>query len=1005
MATDAQRVEKYASWLVANKHRQDSEEFQTVAAAYKELRTGSSMPAATTGVPSKQNPAATDFGDIARGLWQGASFGFGDEISAMAKAGIGAATTGADYSRLYEENLEYERKALADFHKNNPVAAIATEIVGSMVTGGVVGGKLGVTRALAAKAAAAKAAGSGAVVANAVGTGVGLGAIGGGVYGAGTAEEGERLAGAAQGAAFGAGGGAIGGALGGTLGPKMMEMKAVKMANVVSKRAAKKMKDLGINRQEAVRRALEETGNQPEPFYAQLRKMGHSEKSAVDVSMEYWKNPAYVDKAAEYFKRKVIDSKYVAKPMEWFDNAVGRSLATQLEKIHPLLGGNLRRMEMYKHVMIGDQSTRVAMWRNGYKALDKKTRLKIDTMLMSGDRVGARAEMAKFANDTTVNKAIQKVAKRAQIDDAGNLLEEFDNRVVPMLDEYSNMLSFSKDRSAGSSFIELPDYFPRVIADEDGFRKSKWGVALRKANFDDLVKQKASDLKRPLTNAEKDDIMLKLLTKPEVKPITPKSRHELQRVIPKLDEEMAQYYMGADDALEAYIHNTTEVLAHRQFLGMSKVGSKYMNMASSVEGTSSMLNDMVSQGTLTFDEAERAMTLIQSRMGNGATNMAKILQQSKNFFYATTIANPYSAATQLGDTALSGALNGILNSVHSAGQVLAKGNRLPQLDASDLFDLVRHQEELITTNGFNRALTGLFKWSGFASVDKFGKNVNIRSTLNRAIKLAGREADVLEDPTKAIIKLRKEFGNSLFNDNEWADVARELVELGKQGGYAKAPSDNIKFMVWNRLSEAQPLSLSEMPKWYLDHPNGRVWYAMRSYALKQLDLIRKNATDLLVQPGRRLEGAKFLTTYGALLGTANVGIDKLKNFALGRDVDFLEWEKDEIGWAAFKGLGLSEYWAEQMTKSGYTRKNAIQGTLIPGAMQNMYDAVVEPITWAEKNIFDPTHIDKPKDLRWVRKIPYIGNGVFNHYLGGAEDWNRKTLKRKIKKIVDDAKDG
>ena len=970
------RLEQYANWLVENQDKQDSEEFQTVAAAYRELRTGSALPEAATGKASTENPAGLNGEDVVRGLFQGATFGFSDEISAMAKAGIGALTTGADYSSLYEDNLKYERDALAEFHKNNPVAAMATEIVGSMITGGFIGAKTGVGRALAQRAATASLAGK-------VGLGAAAGVTGGATYGAGTAEEGERLQGAATGAAFGAAGGAVGGAAAVGLSKAKTafdQSRAVTMANVVSKRAAKKMQELGINRQEAVRRALEETGNQPEPYFHQLHKMGHSGKSAVDVSTEYWKNPAYVDRAAEYFRKNVVESKYVAKPMEWFDNTLGRSLATSLEKIHPMLSNNLRRMEMYKHIMIGENSTKASLWRQGYKAMKEADRIDVDLALMSGDRATARDIMAKYSTSPQVNDAIRKVASRARIDDAGTLLEEFDGRIAPMLEDYNNMLKLSKTRGAKDTYTELPEYFPRVLMDEEGFKQSPWGIALRKQGFLDVVKQKSRELKRPLTIAEQDDIMLKMLTKPEVKPMAPKSRHELRRQIPKMDRDLAKFYMSADDALEAYIHNTSEVISHRQFLGMTAAGSKYKEAASTVDGVNMMLNDMVSSKTLTMDEAEKAMALIQSRMGNGAVNMAKMLQQTKNWFYASTIANPVSTVTQFGDTALSGVLNGIGNTLKSGLQVGRHMNRLPQLDASDMFDLVRHQEELITTNGFNKWLTRAFKWSGFTSVDKFGKNVNIQSTLNKAAKLAANRAD-------DVTALRKEFGNSLFTDDEWIDVADAL----RRGEV----TENIKFMVWNRLSDAQPISLSEMPKAYLDHPNGRIWYAMKSYALKQLDLVRKRGVDLLAQPGRRLEGAKFLSTYAALLGSANLTTDQIKNWMQFRDDDFTEYTTSQMAWAAFRGLGLSEYWADQMSKPGDARKNAALGMLIPGAFQNMWDTVIQPYDLAVKALDEDKEVEV-KDWKFLRKIPGAGPFLYN-YIGGNEVWEEWQEKKQDEK--------
>lgn len=46
--------------------------------------------------------------------------------------------------------------------------------------------------------------------------------------------------------------------------------------------------------------------------------------------------------------------------------------------------------------------------------------------------------------------------------------------------------------------------------------------------------------------------------------------------------------------------------------------------------------------------------------------------------------------------------------------------------------------------------------------------------------------------------------------------------------------------LFNELAEIQPITLSEMPERYLKHPNGRIMYALKSFTLKQIDVLRKN---------------------------------------------------------------------------------------------------------------------------------------------------------------------
>lgn len=71
MATDQQRAEKYADWLVSNKDKQGTAEWNTVSSAYRELRQGMSVPAEQEAEPSMLSRAGSALTDIGKGLGSG----------------------------------------------------------------------------------------------------------------------------------------------------------------------------------------------------------------------------------------------------------------------------------------------------------------------------------------------------------------------------------------------------------------------------------------------------------------------------------------------------------------------------------------------------------------------------------------------------------------------------------------------------------------------------------------------------------------------------------------------------------------------------------------------------------------------------------------------------------------------------------------------------------------------------------------------------------------------
>ena len=133
-----------------------------------------------------EQPRTSYAGNLLRAAGQGLTFGFGDELEAMARA--------AASDRTYQQEVKDIREDIEQFRETNPVAAYGTEIAGAIPTG--VGLGIGLLRA-------------------GIGTGIRgaakLGAIEGGIYGAG---EGEGVEGTIKSAAIGTGIGAVGGAVG-----------------------------------------------------------------------------------------------------------------------------------------------------------------------------------------------------------------------------------------------------------------------------------------------------------------------------------------------------------------------------------------------------------------------------------------------------------------------------------------------------------------------------------------------------------------------------------------------------------------------------------------------------------------------------------------------------------------------------------------------------------------------------------------------------------------------
>ena len=152
---------------------------------------------------TQADDSSSTVSDIARAAGQGLTFGFGDELVALAKS-LG--------DKTYEEAVAEERQALERFREESPLAAYPIEIAASIPASLLGVGLLGRGAQAAGRfiPSALKSAPVGAAA---------TGAAEGALYGAGAAEEGQRLSGAGVGAALG---GVLGGAAGAAF-PKVSE--------------------------------------------------------------------------------------------------------------------------------------------------------------------------------------------------------------------------------------------------------------------------------------------------------------------------------------------------------------------------------------------------------------------------------------------------------------------------------------------------------------------------------------------------------------------------------------------------------------------------------------------------------------------------------------------------------------------------------------------------------------------------------------------------------------
>ena len=245
------------------------------------------------------------------------------------------------------------------------------------------------------------------------------------------------------------------------------------------------------------------------------------------------------------------------------------------------------------------------------------------------------------------------------------------------------------------------------------------------------------------------------------------------------------------------------------------------------------------------------------------------------------------------------------------------------------------------------------------------------SMLNASLE--GFEKQAKNNPEKLAEKIKDIFGG------ETESVIYDLQN--------KEITENVKLLVYSKLLDYQPAALSEMPEQYLKAGNGRLFYMLKSYTLKQFDVYRREVYQKL-KNGNGMERLAAMRNFAALsmfLVLANGGADELKDWMLGRETSFSDRLTDNI----LRLAGVSKF---------VTWKARTEGTGSALARQ-----ILPPFKFIDSVTKDVVSAGDGKGIYSFQSIPIVGKLAYWHLGRGqksrAELWDRR-LAKETKRLKD-----
>jgi hypothetical protein len=251
---------------------------------------------------------------------------------------------------------------------------------------------------------------------------------------------------------------------------------------------------------------------------------------------------------------------------------------------------------------------------------------------------------------------------------------------------------------------------------------------------------------------------------------------------------------------------------------------------------------------------------------------------------------------------------------------------------------------MVREGTFSKLSDAVIKYSGISFTDKIGKETFINTAIRNATRLAeANDAKFTKKVDALFGKESQSFLNDLKNN---------------------VKSQNVLYYAFNELSDFQPISLSEVPEYYLRGGNWRLAYMLKTFGLKQLSVFRREAFDKIANKATAAEGFANLFKLTMLYLMLNVPIDIIKDLLKGREVNVADSVVDSL----LKIFLLGKYQANKMSRDGVIR------TLIAWG--------IPPVNLADRFLKDAYNVLTGniygiEDIQTTRSIPWLGEFIYS----------------------------
>jgi hypothetical protein len=537
-----------------------------------------------------------------------------------------------------------------------------------------------------------------------------------------------------------------------------------------------------------------------------------------------------------------------------------------------------------------------------------------------GDK-NAYDEMAYSLYNQDFNRA-RELAKKFKFE------KELDS-VIGVLDDIH-----ARANAAGLKVGKMENYFPRVVKDYDALFKAyndKFGTPGR-SYLDKLLTTYANKQYKKasaLSIEERSDVLTNALRGYGSGKINVGSVGK-SRKFKELPSEFLKFYHDPKDSLVMYISNMNKKIEMKKLFGLD--GSEQESIGAMLDGMNLTPNDK-------FRLQENLGAILSPQ---GTENPAlHLLRKSATITLLTNVAGVLFQVADIGKNVYK----------HGPLRALASLFRSKPIKRAELFS------EIANEFSDSKVVSGALKAVGFDRLDRLNNEAFMANSFRESIRYA-----------------KKGSGSGFKKLNEYANVVfrgdKERISSFINDLKNKKITDDTRLYIFNKVLDVDPRSIIEMPESYAKHPNARIFYSMKSYGLKVLDMYRND----VIREKNKFKKVKNFVLLTSYLTAAGATGSQLRDWYNGKDSSL----SDSVINSMLQLMMFSTYDVTNFKNDGFLK------TLIGKALP--------PTRVADDIIGDIIHIGDGKGLNSIRNIPVIGNEYYNRFGRGREKIEKSNTK-------------